>query len=396
MNPLSISLPEGTRRTSAWNPHQFISIRRRPNFFEVTSTGIDGVSATLQMIDHRVDFADISRHESASHRQDSSSLKWLFGKQTLLAIGPSGKLERSLSLSGLRDFDPFPDEEIGSALVTGDAIYLCVNRGVNNTSKQSPEHDLSSRLVKVSMTGELIWAIRLPVDKIEYDGVSYMSAETGWKAKSSPPWFPTTWKPFGHDLLLESGNRVMVRLAEVSSGVGRRYVVDGTSGELVWQSEHSAGGHSVSLGKGGFLIGDQGYGEFRTQLFKNDKIEKSWRSHGHSFSVGERFFSIQMANVSSQPQRCVEMKLDGSGADLSEPLGGYYTTRPHQLTDRAFYFWRNDAVWKWFPGDPVEVVLKTDFGKRAFATALRMSESRIGFHVRHGNEATMLICDIHK
>jgi hypothetical protein len=395
MHHLTFSLPEGIRQTSTWKPNQFLGICRRPNSFDILAIGIDGKIDTLQTLVHRFDFAVRSKvHESVSHKQQSPLSIWLFGQQSLIAIGPSGKLVQSLSLSDFPEFDPLPDEEIGAALATDEAVYLSVNRGVNNTSKQSPEHDLTARLVKVSLTGELIWSTKLPAGKIEYGGVSYMSADTGWKTKSCPPWFPTTWKSFGHDLLLESGNRIMVGLAESSSGVGCRYAVDSDSGEIVWQSEYSAGGNSVSIGDGSFLICDQGYDEFRTRLFRNDKVEMSWPSHGHSFSNSGRFFSIQLANVSSQPQHCVEMKMDSSVAVKSEPLGGYYTTRPQQLSDRAVYFWRNDAIWRWLPGEGVKVVLKTDFGNKAFGTGLQITASRIGFHIRHDGHSTMVIFNL--
>ena len=86
--------------------------------------------------------------------------------------------------------------------------------------------------------------------------------------------------------------------------------------------------------------------------------------------------------------------MDSSVAVKSEPLGGYYTTRPQQLSDRAVYFWRNDAIWRWLPGEGVKVVLKTDFGNKAFGTGLQITASRIGFHIRHDGHSTMVIFNL--
>ena len=385
------SLPTGLWHTTKWKPDLFLGMLKKTNTYALVSIGLDGETTPLFEFENKFSFSVSPDWRDNGHRP--TELSWLSQRQSLHAIDSDGKHAVSIDLSENRELALEQDEEIGEMLATEESLFLSINRGLNNRDKQSPKYDLTSRLVKLSLTGEVLWSTKLPTSKIVYGGVSYRSAATNWKTATCPPWFPTTWKPFGHDLLLVSGRRVMATLAETSSGVGCRYILDFDSGSLIWKSEHSAGGHSVSIGNGEFLIGDQGYGEFKTRLFRNDQVDMSWPSHGYSFRIGEKLISIQMANVSSQPQHLVEMKMDGAISKQSEPLGGYYTSRPQQAKD-DIYFWRANKIWKWSPREGISHVLETSFDDNAFATPIDFNENLIGFHVRSDRKGFLLVLEL--
>ena len=389
MKRTTISLPEKLRHTASWKSDCALGLLRKPDSYAIVSIGLDGKIGPLHEFADRPSFANVPDWRSASHRP--AKLNWLFQRQSIFAIDSEGKLAATIDLSKNHDLALLADEEIGVMLTTDNSLFLSISRGLNNSDKHSPKYDLASRLVKLSSAGEFMWSTRLQVDRIACDGTAYASAATNWKPETCPPWFPTTWKPFGHDLLVVSGDRIMATFAETRSGVGIRYVLETDSGKLKWKSDPSAGGHSVSIGAGGFLIGDQGYGHFKTTLFRGDKVNLSWPSHGQSFCSGDKFLSIQMANVPSQPQRLVEMKPDGTIAELSQPLGGYYTSRLQRAADGAIYFWRANKIWKWSPVEGIRHVSITKFHDSAFATSLGFGENRFGFHVRSDGHHTLLV-----
>lgn len=391
MKHSTTSLPTELWYTTNWKPDRFLGMLKKPNTYALVSIGLDEEITTLFEFEDKFAFSVTPDWRDNGHQPPKMS--WLSQRQSLHAIDSDGKIAVSIDLSENQELALEQDEEIGVMLATEESLFLSINRGLNNRDKQAPEYDLTSRLVKLSLAGEVVWSTKLPTNKLVYGGVSYMSAATNWKPATCPPWFPTTWRPFGHDLLLVSGRRVMATLAETSSGVGCRYILDLDSGSLIWKSEPSAGGNSVSIGNGEFLIGNQGYGEFETCLFRNDKVDMSWPSHGHSFRIGEKLMSIQLANVVSQPQHLVEMKMDGAVSKQSEPLGGYNTSRPQQLRDDV-YFWRANKIWKWNPPEGISQVLETSFKDNGFATPLDFSENLIGFHVRSDRKGFLLVLEL--
>lgn len=388
MKHSTVSLPSELRHTIKWKPDRFLGLLRKPNAYAVVSIGLDKKTTPLVEFEDNFSFSVSPDWRDNGHRP--AELCWLNQRQSLHAIDSDGKLAVSIDLSENQELALEQDEEIGAMLATEESLFLSINRGLNNPNRQTPKYDLTSRLVKLSPAGDLVWSTKLPTNEIVYDGIAYRSAATNWESKSYPPWYPTTWKPFGHDLLLVSGRRVMATFAETRSGVCCRYILDSDSGSLIWKSEHSVGGHSVSIGNGEFLIGNQGYGEFKTRLFRNDQVDLSWPSHGYSFRVGEKLMSIQMHNTPSRPQRLIEMKMDGAISKQSEPLGGYYTSRPQQTKD-GVYFWRANKIWKWNPLEGISHVLETSFNDNAFATPLDFDENLAGFHVRSNRKGFLLV-----
>ena len=118
----------------------------------------------------------------------------------------------------------------------------------------------------------------------------------------------------------------------------------------------------------------------RSQWKNHASVEFAWIEFCHQ----SQFFSIQMANIVSQPQACVLMSTSGSVEKLSEPLGGYYTTTPQMLGDGNVYFWRNDKIWQWDLVQSIKQTVETSFGSSAFGSSIKFSESKLGFCIQNG------------
>ena len=311
---------------------------------------------------------------------------WVYAAQQAFGLRADGSTGTRIELAKL-PIAIGEYHEIGEMLEAKDSLYLMVCSSRSNNKQQSSHHDLTASVAKLSKSGQLIWATAIPVGQVEHDGVAHANAQTKWKPQKMPPWTPTTWQAFGHDCLVASGNRIMARVAEVSSGVGQYYLMDSQTGKMLWQSAPSSGGFTTPADRGEFLVGDQGYGQFETNLIQADgKCSIHWDSHGHSFLCDSNYYSIQMANTLSRPQRCVLMAGDGSISEASEPLGGYYTTKPQRLADGSVYFWRNDKIWKWDLKTGVEPIVETKFGHRAFGSSVKFSDTSVGFCILRSTE----------
>lgn len=328
-----------------------------------------------------------------------SEKQWLFANDELICLDPNGNVVLQIRLASLPLSLPANEKnEIGEVLATTDALYLSINHSSSNIKHQPIRHDLTATVAKLSHSGDLIWTAKFPTELIKSSRPSYASAATNWKPKQMRPWMPTTWRPFGHDCLVFSGDRILATFAEESSGISRRYLLDASSGETLSHSDWSAGGFTSPVNAGEFLVGDQGYGQFQTNLLAADgSCADHWDSHGFSFLHESKFLSIQMANTISQQQRCVEMIPGGEISILSDPLGGYYTTKPQQLADGHVYFWRNNRAWRWDLNDGVEPIIETDFGESAFGVSAKLSDERVAFNIMTSKErdhSKLLIIDI--
>lgn len=302
---------------------------------------------------------------------------WVYASQQVIGLRTDGASAKRIELSNLPlAIDEY--HEVGDMLVTKDSLYLTICSSRSNNQKQPCDHDLTATVAKLSLDGELIWTVAIPVEMVEHKEVAHVNEKR--KTKKRPAWTPTTWQAFGHDCLVISGNRILARLADSSSGLGRCYLIDSDNGKLVWRSDSSAGGFTTPANRGSFLVGDQGYHWFETNLIEADgSCGNHWDSHGHSFLCDSRCYSIQMANMIPNSQRCVEMIEDGTVVDASEPLGAYYTSRPQKLADGCVYFWRNDKVWRWELQTGVEPVIETNFGEGASGRSIKFSDTCVGF-----------------
>ena len=319
----------------------------------------------------------------ADQTPDDLEMHWVYATQQAIGVRTDGAPAKRIELAKLPlTIDEY--HEIGEMLVATDSLYLTIcssrsNRS-NNNQQQPSHHDLTATVAKLSLGGDLIWSTAIPVEKVEQKEVARTDADTKRKTKKRPAWTPTTWQAFGHDCLVVSGNRILAKLADSSSGLGRHYLIDSENGKLVWRSGPSAGGFITPASPGSFLVGDQGYQWFETNLIAADgSCGNHWESHGHSFLCNSRCYSIQMANMIPNSQRCVEMIEDGTVVYASEPLGAYYTTKPQRLSDGCVYFWRNDKVWRWELQTGVEPVIETNFGEGAYGISIKFSDTCVGF-----------------
>ena len=333
-----------------------------------------------------------------------SEVHWQFAKDRIIGMRLNGDVESEIELADLPLSLPANEKyEIGEMLATTEALYLSINHSSSNIKHQPVRHDLTATVAKLSLNGDLIWSAKFPTELI-FSSLIFSSQSTEvnpqkkLKVKKMSPWLPTSWRPFGHDCLVLSGDRLLAKFAESSSGISRHYLLDASSGERLSRTDWSAGGFISQANLNEFLVGAQGYGQFHTDLLTADgSCADHWDSHGYSFLHEAKYFSIQMANTCSQPQRCVEMVPGGKIAFVSDPLGGYYTTRPQRLADGHLYFWRNNRVWKWDLDGGVEPIIETDFGDSAFGHSTQLSDQRVAFSIRtrkKPGESKLLIVDI--
>lgn len=272
-------------------------------------------------------------------------------------------------------------ERIGAIARLDNALFLSIYR-----TKPDEKIGMSPRVVRTSLDGKIAWSTMLPVDKVAYKGCVHMGVVTGWEVQQMPPWHPRSWLPFGSDQLLVSGSRLLASFQEMPrSGIGCRYVLDTESGHLIWKSQATPIAEALALDNGRFLIGDQGYGAFETHHYEdNAEPLRKWDSHGHYTALSDgRLICIEMSNNLSVPQHVVEFMADGTVRQLTQPLEGYYTSKPILSDDENLYFWRADRLWKWSDERGLQSLSSLGFGDGSFASSLFFSTGRFGLDV-HG------------
>ena len=382
MNHRQIPLPEHVRYTRTLNDESIIGIQRVDKSTRVISIDFNGEPTEILSTESSCSFADHPDWRSPAN--PPSKLTWIFLDQSLIGIAADGSVASRISLVDVKEINIQADEEIGMVYATADGLFLSINWTHTNTRREPAKHELTPRVIKLSTNGDLVWEVKLPVSEIGYRGVAEMTAANNWKLQEKKPWRPRSWMPFGHDLLITSGDRILATFAEASSGIGCRYVLDNANGKCIWQSPPGPGGYSTPMNPGDFLIGDFGYDAFQSTLLCDDKETTTWPSQGQTFLLGDQVCSVQMDNAVSHPQFCVELKEDGSVIKVSQRLGGFYTSAPQRMDDGNVYFWRGDKIWQWTPQGEVSPIHSTDYGKLAFARAHKFSDQRIGFNIRYG------------
>src|SRR5205814_763198 len=135
---------------------------------------------------------------------------WLGEGQTLARVGADGRALATVKVS------VEPGEELGSFLLVPDGFITAFHR------PSSPR--ASGRVGRLDAAGSVAWTTTLPVEAVAYAGVVEMGVESDWQARPKKPWQPEDWQPAwrGEPLLL-SGNRLLARYFELSSGLGRSF-----------------------------------------------------------------------------------------------------------------------------------------------------------------------------
>ena len=298
---------------------------------------------------------------------------WLFESQAIVGVSADGVLIRRELL------DLEEQERIGCLSLVEGGIIVSVYR-----IEPHDRYGLAPRVMRFDSDFEQIWSIRLPINKVAYQGCGYMGVDTNWEIRETPPWNPSTWLPCGEDQLLVSGNRILASFQEMPrTGIGCRYVLDAGTGELVWKSKSAPIANACALGDGRFLMGNQGYGAFQSALYEDGVLEmQSWPSHGHTVVVAGDYISVQMSNDLSVPQHVVRLEANGDVSRMSQRLPGYYTSKPVLLRDGNLYFWRGGEVWAWSCGDGLRSIYRIDLDDGAHASSMRLSDNRVAFNIR--------------
>jgi hypothetical protein len=145
--------------------------------------------------------------------------------------------------------------------------------------------------------------------------------------------------------LLVSGDRALVTYADGSSGMSVSYFLDTTDGRIVAETSPGPSGINVIVAPGEFLIGHQGYGEFRTTRHdRSGATLQSWPSHG--MLLVDRHGAIrgpEHENVLPSRSRFRELADDGTLRD-GPPLSGYHTTYPALDDTGTAVFWRDGQL----------------------------------------------------
>lgn len=298
---------------------------------------------------------------------------WLIGRSTISAYGLDAEKTHEFELPLQRR------ERIGALIRSDDSLFISIYR-----TKADKHADLSPRVIRLSLDGELVWSSVLPIESIAYEGCVSMGVATNWEVRESPPWKPSTWLPYGPDQLLSSEDRILASFQEMPrSGIGCRYVLNSTTGELMWKSRPAPISEAAALAGGGFLIGNQGYGAFETHQYEDGKPALTkWESHGYyaRLSCG-KVISLEMSNDLSVSQHLVEMLPGGTVQRLSDRLPGYYSSRLIITPSDTAYFWRADRIWSWTEDQGLREEASIGFGDSSFASCLPFSPTRFGIRV---------------
>lgn len=261
---------------------------------------------------------------------------WLCdGKKYLYHIDQNGATLRKIRL-------PLQDNEFaGDFIVLKDCFIVC-------TRKRDHAPHTDPRVMRLTRDGRLVWVTVLPVQDIAFSGVVTAELKPGEKAQFRPSeaWIPRDWRPDLELPLLANRNRLLVSYTDFpSSGIGKRYGLDMTSGKLLWTTPERPMGTVAFTDKGQFLIGAQGYGTFDTWLYNPDgDIQDYWKSHGDIvLSESGTIHVVEMENVLPAQMHFVVLEAEGE-LRKGPPLDGYYTAPPCIDQTGLVVFWREGRL----------------------------------------------------
>lgn len=227
----------------------------------------------------------------------------------------------------------YGDERMESFVVLPDGFV--VSTSVPLTARAG-----SARVLRIDRNGLRLWSRRISPGLLEYEGVVEMRAEDGWAVKKKRPWKPKLiWNAdFVGEPLIVTSTSVLAGYSD-SSGIGRRYVLDLVTGQIVWASTPGPNSNAAADAAGNFLLGRQGYGAFETELRSPvGEMLQHWDSHGHPIIDGDgRIAVVEMSNASDR-QHVAQFGANGD-VRRGPRLPGYYTTHPVLAGDgRAAFF----------------------------------------------------------
>ncbi|MGC5006729.1 hypothetical protein [Streptomyces sp. DT203] len=148
------------------------------------------------------------------------------------------------------------------------------------------------------------------------------------------------WEP-----LLVSGDRVAADFTDTRGGIGRTFLLNLDSGEIVSITSPAPTGRKAIAGPGDFLIGSQKYGAFTTGRYGRDGGETArWASHG-TMLVNEQGTICGPELENSLPSTSRFRRLAQNNTLVDGPsLTGYYTSYPAMDREGTTVFWRDGKL----------------------------------------------------
>jgi len=181
------------------------------------------------------------------------------------------------------------------------------------------------RVTRHDRRGDTLWCTSVPID--------------------GPQWRPSTVFLSHHQPLLISGDRVAASFYDVLSGIGVTFFLDATTGDLIAPTPPGPSGYKAIAGPGEFLIGEQGYGIFRTTRYGRDGLPgQQWDSHGAL--LVDRHGGILSAEYDNNTGTRLRLRrLNPDGSLLDGPLLSHRDSGPPALDrDGTAVVWRDGVL----------------------------------------------------
>ena len=226
--------------------------------------------------------------------------------------------------------------------------------------KKPPAQELEPRLLRLTLSGALIWQTRLPVVNEQHVRIispGKSPEELPERRECAPRYWVLTQVQI-------SGETLMATYADpATSGLGAWYAVNLNNGELIWHSRSEPVTYACALSKDRFLLTASGYGALDTYLFDRENlISEHWPTSGPCFETRQgQLMSIQTSSKHNG-QQLVELAPGGQIISCSPPFpeGKGHTGTPIQLAGDKTFFWRDNHLWGWQPGQALEQVMKVN------------------------------------
>ena len=246
-----------------------------------------------------------------------------------------------------------PDEAVGWYVVGEDSVAVSLYRDLDQPreypddeeGESEPPLDLSGRVVRLNLDGTVRWSCNLPIEKLVYEGIGYVSAKTQGR-QPDPPWRPSSWKCDGYvnDGLLLSGDVLLASFIEISSGIGFSYAVRWSDGVLLWTTEMLPFSRRAICGEGEFAFSVGGYGESRTFVVNaRGEILREWKGNG-ALCVGEEgdLWLVENARYVGSPCAVWQLKAKGEAHRCATIVPGSGSTVA--LNSDGVIFWRDGQL----------------------------------------------------
>lgn len=349
----SLRLPGSVRSLAAWDAGS-----------PILAAGFEGSDFADTMVCAVDVNAKVLWHRRLEGR--SSALRLTGDRTAWIAHGGDQRAELSqLDATGdvvgrcTPEYDP--SEKLGAFVMLPDgfiALWLPARRGAfvsplapsrwgqlrrwfpSRSARTAPPYR-HARLARHDFDGRTMWSTRLPLRNIAFRGCVYLSRSTGGEVRQSPPWTPRFIEAGRPTALLVSGSRTAATVMCGDSGIAVTFFVDTDSGQVIGTTAPGPTGLQAIAGTGEFLIGSQGYGDFRTRRYDAaGVVTDEWPTHAHMLVDPRGMISGPESQNTSQPQNYVRFGTNGN-VHRGPVLSGYHTAYP-ALDDRGTaVFWRD-------------------------------------------------------